>query len=78
MIGVGSAPPSLLTQALHALAPGGHLVFSYNDHALSAAEYRDVLSDAVSTGTAAEVFAERVVHFEGLNSHSTVYVLRRG
>lgn len=77
VIGVGSAPASLLTQALDALAPGGHLVFSYNDHALDAAEYRDVLADAISTGTAEEVFAERGVHFEGLNSRSTVYVLRR-
>jgi predicted TPR repeat methyltransferase len=77
VIGVGSAPASLLTEALDSLAPEGHLVFSYNDHALSAAEYRDALADAISTGTAEEVFAERGVHFEGLNSRSTVYVLRR-
>ena len=77
VIGVGAAPASLLTRALDALATGGHLVFSYNDHALEVAEYPQVLDDAITTGVAEQVFAERGPHIEGLGSLSTVYVLRR-
>lgn len=77
VIGVGAAPPALLAQALDALAPGGHLVFSYNDHALAVGGYRQALDDALNAGVAEQVFAERGVHIEGLDSASTVYVLRR-
>ena len=62
VIGVGAAPASLLRLALEALAIGGHLVFSYNDHALEVPEFTDALVDVVSSG---------------LGSMSTVFVLRR-
>jgi len=77
VIGVGAAPASLLTDALDALAAGGHLVVSYNDHALATPEYQRPLEDAVTNGTADQVFAEHGVHIAGLDSSSTVYVLRR-
>jgi predicted TPR repeat methyltransferase len=77
VIGVGAAPASLLPRALEALTRGGHVVFSYNDHALEVPEYEQVLDDAITTGVAEQVFAERGVHIEGLGSSSTVYVLRR-
>jgi predicted TPR repeat methyltransferase len=77
VIGVGAAPASLLGEALGALASGGHLVFSYNDHARETAEFADALTEAVASGTAEEVFAERGPHFEALDSSSTVYVLRK-
>lgn len=77
VIGVGAGPPSLLGDALAALAAGGHLVFSYNDHALKVPEFTRALDDAL-TEHADQVFAERGPHFDGLGSQSTVYVLRRG
>ncbi len=77
VIGVGAAPPSLLTEALAALAPGGHLSFSYNDHVHEVPEYIDVLNEAVTSGVATQVFAEDGPHIEKLGSRSTVYVLRR-
>jgi predicted TPR repeat methyltransferase len=77
VIGVGAAPASVLTSALDALAPGGHVIFSYNDHALQVAEYVQVLDDALANGVAEQVLAQRGIHIEGLGSSSTVYVLRR-
>lgn len=77
VIGIGAGPASLLTASLEMLAPGGHLVLSYNDHALADPEYSDALSDALNTGRAAEVFSEHGPHFDGLNSKSTIYVLQR-
>jgi len=77
VIGVGAAPPSLLGQALDALEPGGHLVFSYNDHALETSEFRQALDNAIADGTAEQVFAEHGPHIAGLGSSSTVFVLLR-
>jgi predicted TPR repeat methyltransferase len=77
VIGVGAAPASLLRLALEALAIGGHLVFSYNDHALAVPEFTDALVDVVSSGLAEQEFAEHGTHIEGLGSMSTVFVLRR-
>ncbi len=77
VIGVGAAPASVLTDALQALAPGGHVVFSYNDHALEMPEYTGVVSGAIDSGVADEVFCEYGPHFDGLGSSSNVYVLRR-
>lgn len=77
VIGIGAAPPALLTGALHALDPGGHLAFSYNDAALDQPEYATALTTAIASGLAIEVFSERGPHFAELDSYSTVFVLRR-
>lgn len=77
VIGIGAAPSSLLGEALDALAPGGHLVFSYNERVLAVPEYIQVIDDAIASGTAVQIFSERGPHFEGLGSSSDVYVLRR-
>ncbi len=77
VIGAGAAPPSLLTEALGALAPGGHLVFSFNDHVLDDPTYLGVLSQSLSSGTAEQLFCEHGPHIEKLGSGSNVYVLRR-
>ena len=77
VIGVGAAPASLLRLALEALAIGGRMVFSYNDHALKVPEFTDALTDVVSSGLAEQEFAEHGAHIEGLGSMSTVFVLRR-
>lgn len=77
VIGIGAGPATLLAESLDMLVPGGHLVFSYNDHALADPEYAKALSLALSSGRATEVFGEHGPHFDGLKSKSTIYVLQR-
>lgn len=76
VIGVGAGPASILGEALAALAPGGHMVFSYNDKALELPEFTGALADAL-VANATQVFSERGPHFDGLGSQSTVFVLQR-
>ena len=77
VIGLGAAPASLLRLSLEALATGGHMVFSYNEHALKVPEFTDSLTDVVSSGLAEQEFTEHGIHIKGLGSMSTVFVLRR-
>ena len=77
VIGIGAAPASLLGEAVDALAPGGCLVFSYNDHALVDPVFVAALDEAVSSGRAEQVFSEHGPHIEGLGTSATVFVLRR-
>lgn len=77
VIGVGAAPASLLRLSLEALAIGGRMVFSYNDHALEVPEFTGALADVVTSGLAEQEFAEHDTHIAGLGSMSTVFVLRR-
>ena len=77
VIGIGAAPASLLRLSLEALATGGRMVFSYNDHALEVPEFTDALTDVISSGLAKQEFAEHSAHIAGLGSMSTVFVLRR-
>ena len=77
VIGVGAAPLSLLSQALDALAPGGCIVFSFNDHALKLPEFPAAVRQEVAEGRVDELFNEDGPHIEGLGTRSRVYVLRR-
>ena len=77
VIGVGAAPLSVLGEALEALAPGGHMVFSFNDHAMEIPEFPAAVAEAAESGLVEQVFAEDGPHIEGLGSRSMVYVLRR-
>ena len=77
VIGAGAAPASLLTEALGALAVGGYLVFSFNDHVLDDPAYTGVLDRELDSGVAEQVFCEHGPHIEKLGSGSNVYVLRR-
>ena len=77
VIGIGAAPASLLRLSLEALATGGRMVFSYNDHALEVPEFTDALTDVISSGLAEPEFTDHGTHIEGLGSMSTVFVLRR-
>lgn len=77
VIGVGAAPLSLLGEALDALAPGGCVVFSFNDHALKLPEFAAAVQSATAQGIADEVFNEEGPHIEGLGIRSRVYVLCR-
>ncbi len=77
VIGAGAAPASVLPESLSRLAPGGHLVFSFNDHVIEDSEYADVLAEQLDSGVAESVFCEYGPHIEALGSGANVYVLRR-
>lgn len=77
VIGVGAAPLHVLGQCLDALAPGGHVCFSFNQHALEIPEFANAAGAAVAAGRAELLFEEDGPHIEGLGSRSTVYILRR-
>lgn len=77
VIGVGAAPLSLFAEAFDALAPGGCMVFSFNDHALRLPEFPAAIHDVIERGIAEQLFNEDGPHIEGLGIRSRVYVLRR-
>ncbi len=77
VIGIGAAPASLLGEAVDALEAGGHLVFSYNDHALADPVFVAALDEALSSGRVEQVFSEHGPHIEALGTTSTVFVLQR-
>ena len=76
-ISPGAAPAAYVDMLLSALAPGGFLVLSYNDHTLPVAEYTSRLERAIGEGRVREQFREHGDHIEKLGSKSTVYVLEK-
>jgi len=77
VIGFGAAPATLLREVLDSMAPGGHLVFSFNDLAVNDPGYGGALAEVLDSGVAEQVFDEYGPHFDALGSESMVYVLRR-
>lgn len=77
VIGPGAGPATLLGRCVQAMAPGGHVAFSYNDLACETPEFVTALDDVIDGGLADQVFADRGPHIEALDSFSTIYVLRR-
>lgn len=77
VIGPGAAPASLFDTCLSHLTTGGLFVFSFNDHALSIAEYPAVLAAARARGTVSTRFEEHGDHLPGINVKSTVYVIEK-
>jgi hypothetical protein len=76
VVSLGAAPAGTLATLLDALAPGGHLGFSYNDATLADAAYMDALA-------AAQARADLLIH-DAYGPHlpakdmgSRVYVLRK-
>lgn len=79
VISLGAAPASLLAPLLDLLAPGGLLVFSYNEATLREADYHAALAQVQTSGLAVLQWAENGPHLPekpGAQT-STVYVLRR-
>lgn len=77
VISSGAAPASLLHVALERLAPGGVIVFSFNDHALQDPPFPKAVEDALASGTAKQLFCEHGPHLVSENVGSNVYVLER-
>lgn len=76
VVSPGAAPAETLQVMADKVAPGGLLVFSYNDHAMKADEYLDQLK-TLTDGDFTEVSSEYGDHLPSHGTKSTVYVLRR-
>jgi len=77
VIGSGAAPIETLDLVWQALNPGGHMVFSFNDHTLEDPVFAARVADYVSQGKANLVFEEYGDHLPGIDLKSIVYVLEK-
>lgn len=77
VIGLGAAPASAFDRLMGALAPGGRLVLSYNDHTLKDARFVGRLNGWLDSGHARLLFREHGPHLPGKNMNSTVYVIEK-
>jgi predicted TPR repeat methyltransferase len=77
VIGAGAGPPELLDTCLKHLKPRGHLVFSFNDHALATPEFPARLEAVTARGEARILSQEHGDHLPAMSINSTVYVLEK-
>lgn len=77
VIGAGAAPITVFDTLMDALAPGGFLVLSFNDHALSDPENEAKLQGYYDRGAATELSKEYGAHLPGIGLKSNVYVLTK-
>jgi len=77
VIGAGAAPISVLDTMLDALAPGGLLVLSFNDHALEDPQNEGRIDAHVSAGNVVLKSREYGDHLPGINLKSNVYVFEK-
>ncbi|WP_300018946.1 class I SAM-dependent methyltransferase [uncultured Roseobacter sp.] len=77
VIGAGAAPISVFDDLMNALAPGGFLVLSLNDHALQDRANEARLCEWIDCGAARLLFRESGPHLPGINLNSNVYVLEK-
>ena len=77
VIGAGAAPAETFDLLMHALGPGGLLVFSFNDHTLEDPAYEGHVSDWVDGGHARLLVREKGPHLTGIDLNSIVYVIEK-
>lgn len=77
VIGAGAAPISVLHALMNALASGGQLVLSFNDHALADPENEAGLSEWLDCGAAKLLFKENGPHLTKINLKSCVYIIEK-
>ncbi|WP_121065010.1 class I SAM-dependent DNA methyltransferase [Chachezhania antarctica] len=77
VIGAGAAPLSVFDALLEALAPGGRLVFSFNDHTLEDPAYEARVKARLDAGDAGLLFEAHGDHLPARGLKSRVYVLER-
>ncbi|MEM8980092.1 MAG: methyltransferase domain-containing protein [Pseudomonadota bacterium] len=77
VIGAGAAPVETMDLIWEALEPGGHLVFSFNDHALEDPVFEGKVEAYTQSGKAKQVFREYGPHLPGIDLNSVVYVLEK-
>ncbi|MEM6565918.1 MAG: methyltransferase domain-containing protein [Pseudomonadota bacterium] len=77
VIGAGAAPISVFHTLMNALAKGGKLVFSFNDHALEDPANEAAVTEWLDCGAAHLLFKEHGPHLPGIDLNSTVYVIEK-
>jgi len=77
VIGAGAAPISVFDILMDGLAPGGRLVFSFNDHALEEPEYEAKLNSYLDAGKAELLFKAYGHHLPGIGLGANVYVIAK-
>ena len=77
VIGAGAAPITVLHNLMNALATGGKLVLSFNDHALADPVNKAGLNEWLDCGAATLLFKEYGPHLTKLDLKSCVYVIEK-
>jgi predicted TPR repeat methyltransferase len=77
VVSPGAAPASLLGDLAGLLERGGHLAFSFNDHALADPDYLDALRTLRDGGDMTCLFEEYGDHLPGIGLKSTIYVFQK-
>ena len=77
VIGAGAAPLSVFHALMHSLPSGGHLVFSFNDHALEDPANEAAVAEWTDTGAAHLRVKEYGPHLPGIDLKSNVYVIEK-
>jgi predicted TPR repeat methyltransferase len=73
----GHAPASTFDEIVALLNPGGHFVFSLNDHAMADKSYETRIMEHVDTGSVSLLFSEYGDHLPKIDLKSNVYVVRK-
>jgi len=77
VVSPGAAPAAMLMTLSDLLAPGGRLVFSFNDHALANPAFPAMLDSCRASGRMTTLFEEYGPHLPERDLKSTVYVLEK-
>lgn len=77
VISVGAAPPETMGMLVDALAPGGLLAFSFNDHTFDDPGFEQQVNSLLDNQICRQVFREDGEHLPGIGLRSTVFVLER-
>jgi len=77
VITTGAAPAALLDTLLALLAPGGFIVFSFNDHALADPTYEARVKANLDAGVARQLSRTYGEHLPGIDMNSAVYLLEK-
>lgn len=77
VISIGAAPPESMDMLIDALAPGGLLAFSFNDHTLEDPRFEGRVNGYRKADTCEQILREDGEHLPGIGLRSTIFVLKR-
>ena len=77
VISTGAAPAATLGMLMARLAPGGMMVFSFNDHALEDPSFEAAVAEETESDRARILFRDYADHLPGQGLKSVVYVLEK-
>ena len=77
VISKGAAPPETLDMLITALAPGGLLAFSFNDHTFEDPRFEAKVDEHLGLGNCQLLLRQDGEHLPGIDLRSTIFVLQR-